>query len=126
MNEGEIMEDKVVTKRVRLTEEENELVRQRMSIAGTLNFNYFAKALLLTGRFIWPDFTEMRKLAYLTNKISVNAGQLSKVANKSGNIHLQAVMTQISLKDEVVIQIVRRELHRRLNLISKVHKKQGL
>lgn len=78
-----------IQKIIRVTPEENRLLRERMSLYDFKNFNTYARYLLLTGEIIQVDFSELTKLRTAINRIGTNINQLARYVNTSEEVSLE-------------------------------------
>ena len=70
-----------IQKIMRVTPQENELIKQRMAYHNFSNFNTYARYMLLTGEVVTVDYSELIKLRTEINKIGTNINQLAKYVN---------------------------------------------
>ena len=96
-----------IQKKMRVTPEENELIKRRMSNHHFKNFNTYASYMLLTGEVITVDYSELIKLRTEINRIGTNVNQLAKYVNTNEVVSLenfqtiQAALTEVKrLMDE--------------------------
>lgn len=92
---------------MRVTEQENKLIKERMEFYGFNNFNTYSRYMLLTGEIITIDYSELIKLKTEINRIGTNINQIAKYINTNEEIsienykELQESLTDIkSLVDE--------------------------
>mgnify|MGYP000931970548 CR=1 FL=1 len=96
-----------IQKIMRVTEQENKLIKERMEFYGFNNFNTYSRYMLLTGEIITIDYSELIKLKTEINRIGTNINQIAKYINTNEEIsienykELQESLTDIkSLVDE--------------------------
>ena len=82
----------------RLTEDERDILRQRMYDAGMTNQEAYLRKMALAGYILRLDLSEVRETIRLISKANVNINQLAKRANETRNIHTSDI-TQ--LREEV-------------------------
>ncbi len=70
-----------IQKKLRVTPEENELIKHRMANHHFKNFNTYARYMLLTGEIVMVDYSELIKLRTEINRIGTNINQLAKFVN---------------------------------------------
>ena len=66
----------------RLTEEENELLKERINDSLYDNFQNYARHMLLAGKIHYVDYSELQQLKWEVNKIGNNINQIAKLANQ--------------------------------------------
>lgn len=66
----------------RLTEEENELLKERINDSPYDNFQNYARHMLLAGKIHYVDYSELQQLKWEVNKIGNNINQIAKLANQ--------------------------------------------
>jgi len=71
---------------IRVTAEEKDFINKKMGQFGTVNFNAYARKMLMDGYVIHLDLTEFNALANEVNKIGTNINQLVKISNTTGMI----------------------------------------
>lgn len=74
---------------IRVTEAENELILKRMSHFHFKNFNTYARHMLLTGRVVTIDYSELVQLKTEINRIGTNVNQLARYVNTNEVISLE-------------------------------------
>ena len=67
---------------LRLTEEENELLKKRIKDSPYDNFQNYARHMLLAGAINYVDYSELQHLKWEVNKIGNNINQMAKLANQ--------------------------------------------
>ena len=77
--------------RLAVTEEEKNLIEEKMKILGTHNFGAYARKMLIDGYIIKVDYSEQRKLAAEVNKIGVNINQICKRINSTSRVYSEDV-----------------------------------
>ena len=82
-----------IQKKMRVTPEENELIKRRMSNHHFKNFNTYARYMLLTGEVITVDYSELIKLRTEINRIGTNVNQLAKYVNTNEVVSLENFQT---------------------------------
>lgn len=70
-----------------VTEEEAELIKRNMEMAGTNNFSLYARKMLMDGYIIRRDFSELKALTKELANLSRNINQIVKRANETRNIY---------------------------------------
>ena len=87
--------------RLAVTEEEKNLIEEKMKILGTRNFGAYARKMLIDGFIIKVDYSEQRKLAAEVNKIGVNINQICKRINTTDRVYSEDVAELRKRMDEV-------------------------
>lgn len=70
----------------RVTKEEHDFIKEKMSQMGTNNFNAFSRKMLIDGKAINVNLTEFHNLANEVNKIGVNVNQIVKLCNETHSV----------------------------------------
>ena len=73
--------------RVPVTQEERELIEQKMVLLHTKNFSAYARKMLMDGYIIKVDYTEQKKLAAAVNRIASNINQICRRINSTGHFY---------------------------------------
>ena len=68
---------------VRVSEEEKDLILQRMRQAGITNLSAYTRQMLINGWIIRRDFKELKGLTAQIGRIGSNVNQIAKRANES-------------------------------------------
>lgn len=99
---------------LRLTEEENELLKRRINDSPYDNFQNYARHMLLAGSIHYVDYSELQQLKWEVNKIGNNINQMAKLANQFEEISQEDIddlldlihqvewMVSNKLKDEIL------------------------
>lgn len=77
--------------RVAVTEEENEMIREKMLQVGTTNFSLYARKMLIDGYVIKRDFAELKSLTKELANLARSINQIAKRVNETRNIYEQDV-----------------------------------
>ena len=72
---------------VRLTQEEKELIQQKMGEMGTTNMEAYFRKMAIDGYMIHLDLSDVRELITLLRRYSNNLNQLTKRAHETGSIY---------------------------------------
>jgi len=89
-----------------VTEEEREMIFQKMNALGTKNFGAFARKMLIEGYIIKVDYSEQRKLATAVNKIGTNINTVCKKINSTGDV-FQDDVDELKEKMEEIWQLLK-------------------
>lgn len=73
--------------RVRFTQEELAMLRERMEHYGTTNLSAFVRKMCIDGYVIKLDFPELKELVSLLRYSSNNLNQLTKRVHQTGRIY---------------------------------------
>jgi Bacterial mobilisation protein (MobC). len=74
-----------------VSEQERELILQKMEQIPTKNFAAYARKMLIDGHVIVVDYSELRAVGAEIQKIGVNINQIAKRANATGNVYEQDI-----------------------------------
>ncbi len=88
-----------------VTEEEKEMIQEKMHQLGTDNFGAYARKMLIDGYVIKYDFKELKALTGQIGKIGSNINQIAKRANETKTINQEDVNKALTLLEQVM-QIV--------------------
>ena len=83
---------------VRMTEDERDLLLQRMAEAKSLNMQAYFRKMALTGYILRMDMSEVREALRLMANATSNINQLAKRANETRSIYAGDM---IELREEV-------------------------
>ena len=92
-----------------VTEDEKNLIEEKMKTLGTHNFGAYARKMLIDGYIIKVDYSEQRKLAAEVNKIGVNINQICKRINETGRAFVEDV-SELKYRMEDVWQLLKSKL----------------
>ena len=109
-------------KKVRLTEEENELLKRRIDNSPYDNFQNYARHMLLAGEIHYVDYSELKELKWEINKIGNNINQVVKLAHKFEEISQEDIEELLEIIQQVEI-LVTNKLKKE---ISKEKKTKGI
>lgn len=85
----------------RVTEEERDLIRQRMYLSHTMNQSAFLRKMALDGCIINVDTSYLRKQYEEMHKIGVNINQIAKMANINGSVYQQDIKEVKKMVNEI-------------------------
>jgi len=88
----------------RVNEEEQRLIRQRMSQTGISNLRAYLLKMAIDGYVINLDLTDVRECSRLLSNISNNINQIAKHANTTGAIHATDMTAIKTYLDEIWAQ----------------------
>lgn len=99
---GTIMEDRKRKRykqiKLRVTTEEESIIRRKISAANLKTFQAFALKMLLQGEVVTVDYSELLSLRKEVNAIGQNINQIARFTNTLGEIDKQLL---IALQEEV-------------------------
>jgi len=75
----------------RVTEQERELIEQKMKQIPTKNLAAYMRKMAIDGRVIVVDYSELRAVGAEIQKIGININQIAKRANATGNVYEQDI-----------------------------------
>jgi hypothetical protein len=76
---------------VRVSQEEYDLIQERMIEAGTTNMTAFARKMLLNGYVLHVDLSPVKELVSLQRRCSNNLNQIAVSVNTYGGIYPQQI-----------------------------------
>lgn len=87
------MGNKTHTKRliVEVTEEQEQMIRQKMAQVGTTNFSQYARKMLIDGYVIKRDFSEMKALTKELANLARSINQIALRVNETRSIYEQDI-----------------------------------
>jgi len=86
---------------VRVTEQERQLIEEKMKQIPTINLSAFARKMLIDGYIIQLDIAEVKTHSALLQKIGGNLNQIAKRTNKTGHIYADEMNEVKRLMGEV-------------------------
>lgn len=89
--------------KVRVTEEENKMIREKMALIPTRNFNSYAIKMLVDGYIIKYDFKELKSLTGQLGKIGSNINQIAKRANETRYISPKDIKDVLRMLHEIQV-----------------------
>lgn len=90
---------------LRLTEEENELLKRRINDSPYNNFQNYARHMLLTGEIHYVDYSELKELKWEINKIGNNINQMARLANQFEEISQEDIEELLETIQQVEILV---------------------
>ena len=72
-----------------VTEQERDLILQKMEQIPTKNFSAYARKMLIDGYVIKVDYSELKAVTAEIQKIGANVNQIAKRVNATGNVYEQ-------------------------------------
>ena len=107
---------------LRLTEEENELLKERINDSPYDNFQNYARHMLLAGKIHYVDYSELQQLKWEVNKIGNNINQIAKLANQFEEISQEDIDDLLDLIHQVEWLVI----NKLKDEISKERKTNGI
>lgn len=83
--------DRTVRLQLLVSEEEADMIRQKMLQVGTANFSMYARKMLIDGYVIKRDFTELKALTNELANLARNINQIALRANETRSIYQQDI-----------------------------------
>ena len=74
-----------------VTEQERDLILQKMEQIPTKNFSAYARKMLIDGYVIKVDYSELKTVTAEIQKIGANVNQIAKRVNATGNVYEQDI-----------------------------------
>ncbi|MBR2886102.1 MAG: plasmid mobilization relaxosome protein MobC [Oscillospiraceae bacterium] len=75
-----------------VTEQERDLILQKMEQIPTKNFSAYARKMLIDGYVIKVDYSELKAVTAEIQKIGANVNQIAKRVNATGNVYEQDIV----------------------------------
>lgn len=91
--------------KIRVSEEERRMIKEKMALIPTTNFNSYAVKMLIDGYIIKYDFKELKELTAQLGKIGSNINQIAKRANETRNVYEQDIKDVLEMLHEIQILI---------------------
>lgn len=70
-----------------VTEEEKELIRQKMDLIGMVNRSAYLRKMAIDGHIIHLDFSELKEMVSLLRYSSNNLNQLTRRVHETGRVY---------------------------------------
>lgn len=102
-----------VLKKVFYSEEEMEIINEKMQELGTDNYSAFCRKMTIDGYVIKPDFTDIKKLIFEINKIGTNINQIAKNVNETDRVS-KTQLEEINKKVNDIWHILKSEILKQL------------
>lgn len=93
-----------IPKKFWVTEEENELIEQKMEQAHTKQFGAYARKMLIDGLIVHIDHKDIKNQTAEIQKIGRNINQLIKLMHSTGNIYEEDIHEIKELMDKIWLQ----------------------
>lgn len=81
------MEKREVTIKIRLSESELSMIRDKMDAYGTDNMSAFIRKMAIDGYVVKLELPELKEMVRLLSSYSNNLNQIAKRVNATGNIY---------------------------------------
>ena len=81
------MEKREVTIKIRLSESELSMIRDKMDVYGTDNMSAFIRKIAIDGYVVKLDLPELKEMTRLLSSYSNNLNQIAKRVNADGNFY---------------------------------------
>ncbi len=83
--------ERQIRKQVFVSEEEWNMIAEKMAQASTTNFSLYARKMLIDGYIIKRDFSEMKALTKELSNLARNINQIALRANETRSIYEQDI-----------------------------------
>ena len=93
----------------RITDEEEEIIIQKMQKLGTNNMAAYLRKMAVDGYIIEVDYSDLKSVCFEMHKIGTNINQIAKRAN-STNIVYESDFTEIKKRIEQIWQLLKSSL----------------
>ena len=81
------MEKREVTIKIRLSESELSMIRNKMDAYGTDNMSAFIRKMAIDGYVVKLDLPELKEMTRLLSSYSNNLNQIARRVNATGNVY---------------------------------------
>lgn len=99
-----------------VSQEEQEMIRQKMAEFGTKNLGAFVRKMVIDGYIVKLDIPELKEIIRLLSITSNNINQIAKKLNAGGSIYKED-MEEICTKQDEIYKLLRKVLIS----LSKIH-----
>jgi SepF-like predicted cell division protein (DUF552 family) len=82
---------RLIVLRCPVTEQERDLIQQKMAQIPTKNFAAYARKMLIDGYVVKVDYSELKAVTAEIQKIGANVNQIAKRVNATGNVYEQDI-----------------------------------
>ena len=82
-----INEGRKIPIQVYLTEEENELLQEKMKLANIKNKSEYVRRMIVDGYILEVNFSELKEYNFLLSKVSTNVNQIAHRINETRSIY---------------------------------------
>lgn len=98
-----------IRKEIRLDDQENDFIMDKVKSSGIKSFQNYARHMLIQGKVITNDYSELIGLRKEVNAIGRNVNQIVKYVNTSGEIGREEftyLMSQVDEMKQVVAKFI--------------------
>lgn len=88
-----------------VSEEEKNLIEEKMLQYGTKNFSAYARKMLINGNVIKYDFRELKELTAQLGKIGSNVNQIAKRANTNRFVYKEDIENVLRKLHEIKLLV---------------------
>jgi len=85
----------------RVTEQERELIRQKMEMMGLQNMQSYLRKMAIDGYSIKLDLPEIKEMVSLLRRCSNNLNQIARRANETGRVYQVDVDGVLQMQQEL-------------------------
>ena len=93
----------------RVTEEEEELILQKMQKLGTSNISAYMRKMAIDGYIIEVDYSDLKSVCYEMHKIGTNINQIAKWINAT-NLVYESDISEIKERIEQIWKLLKSSL----------------
>jgi hypothetical protein len=93
----------------RVTEEEEELILEKMQKLGTSNMSAYMRKMAIDGYIIEVDYSDLKAICYEMHKIGTNINQIAKWVNAT-NLVYKSDISEIKERVEQIWQLLKSSL----------------
>lgn len=94
---------------VRVSPQEEQIIREKMALIGTRNTSAYLRKMALDGYIVHLDFPELRKMTGLLGRCSNNLNQIARRANESGRVY-QTDLDDLKSQQAEIVNLLNRML----------------
>lgn len=102
--------------KVWISQEEQEMIRQKMAEFGTTNLGAFVRKMVIDGYIIKLDLPELKEIIRLLGSIANNVNQIARRVNAGGSVYKED-LEEINANLEQVYKMLRKVMKR----LGKIH-----
>ena len=92
-----------------VSQEEQEMIRQKMAEFGTSNMGAFVRKMVIDGYIVKLDIPELREILHQLGPIGNNVNQMARKLNAGGSIYREDI-AEVNAKLDAVYKLQRRIL----------------
>lgn len=96
-----------------VTEEEKELINEKMKEVGTENKGAYLRQMAIEGHIVKKDYTDIKKLTQELGKIGVNINKIVKECNENKHVEKEDIQ-EILKKQAEIEKIIRSTIRKKM------------